>query len=316
MKKILYTRNTTSQDYLADCVFHGLHQLDDLEITDAPRMWYMYSNEFKPKGSRNLSDIYGRGFTMWGHMEETSIDRSDIEQKIVNHYFDLVICSRTDEASPYIELILEHYKANDIISLCGRDEIHIDPRLIGNSSYFIREIINEQNNGKYPGGWNWPEFNSDRVFPISFAFPKVKIQTPLPKTRAWSNVQPGWGAQYVHHTEQDYYNDYRQSLFGRTTKKSGWDCMRHYEIMACRCIPYFADLDGAPRNLMTTLPRDLLLHAKRRVDEQGVEYFMPGQPGWNEYQELEQKIFDHFLANCTTGSLAKYVLDTHQTQSI
>jgi hypothetical protein len=67
---------------------------------------------------------------------------------------------------------------------------------------------------------------------------------------------------------------------------------------------------------MTTLPRELLLHAKRRVDEQGVEYFMPGQPGWNEYQELEQKIFDHFLANCTTGSLAKYVLDTHQNQSI
>jgi len=311
MKKILYTRNTTGQDYLADCVFQGLRNLDDLEVTDAPRMWYMYSSEFKPHGSRNLSDIYGRGFTMWGYMEETPIDRENIEQKIIDHYFDLIIFSRTDETSPYLDLILKHYNADEIIALSGRDEIHIEPKLLGNSSYFIREIINEPINGIYPGGRHWPPFENNKVFPISFGFPKVKIQTPLPKVRPWSNVQPGWGAHYVHHNEQDYYDDYRQSLFGRTTKKAGWDCMRHYEIIACRCIPYFADLAGAPRNLMTTLPRDLLLHAKRRVDEQGVEYFMPGQPGWNEYQELEQKIFDHFLANCTTDSLAKYVLDTH-----
>jgi len=117
MKKILYTRDTTSQDYLADCVFYGLHQHDDLEITDAPRMWYMYSNEFKPIGNRNLSDIYGRGFTMWGHMEEASISRDNIEQKIIDHYFDLVIFSRTDEQSPYLNLVLENYKPNEIISL-------------------------------------------------------------------------------------------------------------------------------------------------------------------------------------------------------
>ena len=310
MKKILFSWAMNGQDYLLDCVFHGLHQLDDVEVTDYPRMWYMYRNEFQPYGKNNLSDIYGRGFTMWGHMDEKFVDRNNIEQKIKDHYFDLIVVGRPEYPIPNLNLILQHYKENEIITLAGNDNIILQPPY-GNSTYFIRGFQNEVVNDIHPGGEYWPAFDVKTVSTAPFGFPKQKIQSALPKTRVWSNMQPVHGA-YMYHNEQDYYDDYRQSLFGRTRKKSGWDCMRHYEIMACRCIPYFEDLAYAPVHSMISLPKELLLYAKHRVDTQGAEYFMPGRPGWAEYQELEQKIFDHFSANCTTENLAKYVLDTHQ----
>jgi hypothetical protein len=318
MKKILFTKRANAEDYLADTLLDGLRQLDDLEVTDAPKIWYMYRNEFVPYGPHTLESRYGKGFTTRGILEDIpSIDRSNIEEKIKNHYFDLIICARTDheQLTPYINLILEHYKEHEIIALDGQDRTYIEQRLIKNSTHFVREILGEPVDGFYPGGssphgWSWQPYHVDDVYPVSFAFPDKKIQTPLPKTRPWSIVLPE--GNHLHRVEQDYYNDYRQSLFGRTRMKSGWDAMRHYEIMACRCIPYFQDLADCPRNTLTTLPKELLLHVKQRVDEKGAEFFMPGNEGWNEYQELEQKIFDHFLENCTTSKLAKYVLNTHQ----
>jgi len=326
MKKILFTKRANAEDYLADALLDGLLQLDDLEVTDAPRIWYMYKNEFVPYGSHTLASRYGKGFTTRGILEERpEIDRSNIEEKIVNHYFDLIICSRTDfeQLTPYIGLILAHYKKHEIIALDGQDKTFIEQLLFKNSTYFVREILGEPVNGFYPGGssphgWSWAPYSVDDVEPISFSFPDSKIQTPLPKTQPWSNAQPegnGSGPHHIHMVEQDYYNDYRQSLFARTKQKSGWDTMRHYEIMGCRCIPYFVDLESCPSNTLTTLPKELLLHVKQRVDEKGATYFMPDQEGWAEYQELSQKIFDHFLANCTTSKMAKYVLDTHQKRT-
>jgi hypothetical protein len=315
-KKILFSTIQGGLDYLNDGVFHGLHQLGEFEITDAPRMWYMYRNEFQPHGPRDLKSLYGRGFTMWGHMDEDpSIDRNNIEQKIIDHYFDLIIVGRPELPIPYLGLIMQHYKEHEIIALSGSDHIHILPPY-GHSTFFIRNFVGQIVDNIHPAGHSGPPFDVRTVSTISFGFPKQKIQTALPKTRPWSDVLPldmNTG-KYIYDSEQEYYDDYRQSLFGKTRKKGGWDCMRHYEIMACRCVPYFEDLADAPADSLTTLPRELLLHVKRRVDEQGADYFMPEQPGWEEYQQLEQRIFDHFLANCTTDSLARYVLDTHQNR--
>ena len=50
-------------------------------------------------------------------------------------------------------------------------------------------------------------------------------------------------------------------MFALTTKKCGWDCMRHYEILANGCIPYFPDIENCPSNTMALLPKELLLKA-------------------------------------------------------
>jgi len=36
------------------------------------------------------------------------------------------------------------------------------------------------------------------------------------------------------------------SKFGITTKRGGWDCLRHYELAANGCVLCFRDLDAKP----------------------------------------------------------------------
>ena len=47
---------------------------------------------------------------------------------------------------------------------------------------------------------------------------------------------------YASNTEEGYYNDLQRSRFAVTTKRAGWDCLRHYEIAANACVPCFRDL--------------------------------------------------------------------------
>lgn len=102
------------------------------------------------------------------------------------------------------------------------------------------------------------------IYPISFSIPSIKIVNEIPtKTQILSSLIPGDGRTYIYKTEEDYYNNYKKSLFAITKCKSGWDCMRHYEILACGTIPYFIDLDKCPNNTMTNFPKKLILETNR-----------------------------------------------------
>jgi len=88
------------------------------------------------------------------------------------------------------------------------------------------------------------------IHPITFSIPKEKIVSKVPfKTKLVSDMIPGDIKTYIYYTEKDYYNEYRQSMFAITFKKGGWDCMRHYEILANGCIPYFQNLEECPKYL-------------------------------------------------------------------
>lgn len=63
--------------------------------------------------------------------------------------------------------------------------------------------------------------------------------------------------------EAKYYDMYCQSMFAITRKKGGWDCLRHYEILAAGCIPIFEDMDNCPLDTMISFPRELLKEAYR-----------------------------------------------------
>ncbi|MBV9960778.1 MAG: hypothetical protein JO072_00905 [Parafilimonas sp.] len=94
------------------------------------------------------------------------------------------------------------------------------------------------------------------VKPISFSIPKKKITKQLTvkaKTFAThivdievANKLYGDTLQEPFETESDYYNDLQHSKFGITTKRAGWDCLRHYEIAANGSIICFKDLDKKP----------------------------------------------------------------------
>lgn len=83
-------------------------------------------------------------------------------------------------------------------------------------------------------------------YPITFSIPESKIinkENCLKKTRFIAPLIPGDNTTYIYNTEKDYYESYQSSYYAITTKKGGWDCLRHYEILANNCIPYFVDIE-------------------------------------------------------------------------
>ena len=98
------------------------------------------------------------------------------------------------------------------------------------------------------------------IYPISFCIPECKIVSDVPsKTRLFAHIVPGQVATYIYGAdEKAYYAGYAESVFGITHKKAGWDCMRHYEILANGCIPYFGNLDACPPQTMTHFPKALV----------------------------------------------------------
>ena len=61
--------------------------------------------------------------------------------------------------------------------------------------------------------------------------------------------------------QAEYYKAYAGARFAVTSKKGGWDCLRHYEIVLAGAMPFFLGIDALPPAAMPTWPRDIVRHA-------------------------------------------------------
>jgi len=105
-------------------------------------------------------------------------------------------------------------------------------------------------------------------YPIGYSIPDeiFKAYRPLrerKKSRLFAPYIPGssHAADYSFSTEESYYEQYGTAMFGITQEKGGWDCLRHYEIIAAGAIPYFLDMENMPENTMTHFPKMLVRQA-------------------------------------------------------
>ena len=106
------------------------------------------------------------------------------------------------------------------------------------------------------------------TYPISFSIPEENIVNDIPnKTKFQSNLIPGDLSTYIYKSKESYYKEYQNSLFAFTYKKGGWDCARHYEILANGCIPYFPTIEECPKNTMFSLPRELIIEGNKLYEE-------------------------------------------------
>jgi hypothetical protein len=149
------------------------------------------------------------------------------------------------------------------------------------------------------------------IHPVTFSFPEEKIVNSLPiKTKMMSDLIPGTSETYIYNNETDYYNEYRKSMFAITTKKGGWDCMRHYEIMGNGCIPYFPDIEKCPTNTMALLPKDLLIEGNALYAKfKGCRVEDLSDADIQQYNILVHKLLDYTRAHLTTVRMAQYILD-------
>lgn len=144
------------------------------------------------------------------------------------------------------------------------------------------------------------------LHPITFSIPEEKMLKGYPiKTKLLSNLIPGDVSTYIYNTEEEYYKEYQSSFFAMTMKKSGWDCMRHYEIMANGSIPYFIDIENCPENTMSLLPKELIIQGNTLYNKFCVDITMECI---KEYYELQKKMMDYTKKYLTTEKMAQYVL--------
>ena len=149
------------------------------------------------------------------------------------------------------------------------------------------------------------------IHPITFSIPKEKIcTTPNVKTKIVSDLIPGVMSTYIYNTEEDYYNEYKKSYFAITKKKAGWDCMRHYEILANGCIPYFIDIENCPKNTMALLPKSLFMEAntlyETKFRNKNINELT--EEDLHEYATLLEKLLEHTTQYLTTDKMAEYIL--------
>lgn len=151
------------------------------------------------------------------------------------------------------------------------------------------------------------------VYPISFSISSKKLCKDIPKkTRILAPLIPGNISTYIYKTEEEYYKMYQESYFAITMEKGGWDCMRHYEIIANRCIPIFLNIEQCPHNIMTKLPK-LLLQEINNFYFKNIQHKNSITEITNEeisnIMFYTEKLYNIIKDELTNKSIAKYILN-------
>lgn len=299
---ILFISPVQGMDYQCDALALGMREVYGDSFVDYPRIPYLYQDY------GDTSTLYGHGFTMTKILSDDSeIDRTAIEDKMRSHFYDLLIFGSVQRTSR--NLIVDasrYYKRHEILLIDGEDQTQMLLGLCGSGIYLKRELAAPH----------------EGVHPIHFAIPASKIGTlPMMKNKVLAHSDPRDRSTYIYYREQDYYRDYAESLFAITCHKSGWDCLRHYEILANRCLPLFLDLAECPETTMTNLPKAELLEALDLFyshsfgnDEYGTSYWS-SEEGHATWLSLFRRIYVKFSARSTTRALAQYVIDVQQKEA-
>lgn len=289
--KILYVTNHMDilkasggflNDFINDATFYGLKELYGNSVVDSTKIITLYK-EYQSQISRR--NLWG-GMTLFWLIDNDDVDRSNIEENIKNKYYDIIIYGAIKRCKDYYDLVTQYYPDNRIICIDGNDESELD-NLYLKHLYFKRELHIEHPN----------------LRPMSCSIPGCKITTRfLDKTQEYGTVIPGVPETYVFTDEQEYYDDYNKSYYGVTTKKAvtgWWESMRTLEILANRCIPFFPELENCPSNILTHLPKTLLIEGR------DLAYNFDKQ----KYFCILDELFEYTKKHLTTKAMAQYIID-------
>jgi hypothetical protein len=298
--KVLFVTNHI-QDYMKDMVYHGLidNGVDVYETYPPHYMMKYYLDSEQSTSSDFVRKFDGnntKGFTVYCKLDhQPNVESPEvIIDKIKSKFYDMVIygCVYTHPWFPqrqcldYLEHVKEHYPKNKVHFIDGADE---PDDFAGQSGLHEYGIV-----------WKRELYDISIANPISFAIPESQFIDHIPtKEKIFGHVVPGYADTYIFEDEKSYYEDYAKSYYGRTCKKMGWDCLRHYEILANRSIPYFTDLKDCPPYIMTSLPKSLILETNK--------YAMKGKIH-PQYDQICEYLFDFSKKNLTTKKLAQLFL--------
>jgi|WetSurMetagenome_2_1015567.scaffolds.fasta_scaffold07621_6 hypothetical protein len=306
---ILFIATTDGIDYECDCVLHGLSEIDDITIYTIHDRYFMYEGN----NEEDLLKLYGMGFTLTNRIPQNKKHIQTIEeakQMISQKFYDVIIYGSILRSNELLDEIVENYPRNRILMVEGEDydlsyptRKKISTKIIPSKGRRYRSI--KQTESLLPKGLYFKREicsdYADRMFSVSFAFPFKDMVTEVPKkTRELAFIIPGKLDTYIYMHEKDYYNGYKEAMWGKTTRKAGWDCMRHYEILANGCIPYFPDIESCPVNTMFNFPKNIIRETNRLYETK--------QYNDASYNYFAKYLLDYTRRYLTTKELAIYIL--------
>jgi hypothetical protein len=277
-KKILYI-NSPRSDFLSDSFLIGLKQLYGDKVIELPLNPYIY----KKSDDSVTAAMHGKGFTLYNLLDSnTGTAYSDaVNLKDV----DLFIFGDIHRQSSVYLQLLPYLNFKNTIILDGEDTPGIYPYYFlwkkpkalflpkphKRHLYFKREIVPNRIN-YYLRYKLVPKFLAahlklhQNILPISFSIPDKKIIKGLPEKKKLFTKHivdeeiavkvEGALTRHPFDNETDYYQDLQISKFGITTKRNGWDCLRHYEIAANGAVICFKQLQNKPSQCA---PHDLII---------------------------------------------------------
>lgn len=269
-------------DYLADSLLIGFRELYGTDCVDYPRKPMMYGE---------FPTVYGRGFTIWSRPIQ------DIRRNEENFTdIDLVIYSNYRRQKPvdWRVLVRNKNQAPRIVYVDGNDDGEVES---GVRPFFKRELLQP----------------CEGVFPIGFGIPGWLVRPLAPDLKSQlhqTHIQdPDFTSEtaYKFTEEKEYYDDLARSFFGITMRKGGWDCMRHYEIMAAGTVVMFKNFDAKPPLCAPHCPHFISYSDKRDFLEKTGRLLTDGKPN-TEYVRILQAQRDWLLENATCTARAGQLL--------
>jgi hypothetical protein len=328
--KILFVTSSI-EDYLADPALHGLRLLYGNDCVDYPKCEILYKN----CPEQTIKQVRGNGFTLYtGLLDDIDLDRFNIETKVSRGYFDLIIISDIQRQfgwfvhfrpwlTPKNCLILDSADTTQAYPATGRwwrrPYYWFLPKVHPYFLYFKREWVPDTHFSI------WKRLLPQRIrelLPqphtlrrVSFGIPEEKVITYLPEKKKdfpkhivdpeVAALVPGSHTSNAFKTEKEYYNDIQESRFGITTKRAGWDCLRHYEIAANGTVMCFRDLDLKPE---TCAPhglseKNVIIYKNAKELMERISNMTP-----QEYQRLQAESLK-WVRGHTSVELAKRIIN-------
>nr|WP_093191719.1 hypothetical protein [Thiocapsa sp. KS1] len=331
--RILYF-TTCHEDYLSNGLLHGLRNLSEHETVDFPKQDILYRN--CPEYIRH--QIRGCGFTLYTDLlDDLEIDRSRISEDISKGLFDLIIISDIWRQFGYFVRFRPWMNRKNTIILDGADAClpypaaglfwrrpyyWFLPRAHREFLYFKREWTSDTRftplTRVLTKGLRRRLPTAATLRRISFSIPESKIilsrphkEKDFPKHIVDAEVAErvqGAATSYAFSSEAEYYADLQSARFGITTKRSGWDCLRHYEIAANASVPCFRDLQLKPDTCAPHGLNDSNCIIYRSADEL---FRRIGLMTDTEYTALQDGALA-WVRSHTTKTIAQYVLSEHR----
>lgn len=292
----------SGEDYLADLFITAMLCDSKVEVWTNYVPEYLYSDYQRPEG------LYGRGYTAFCSVPPglrqssrvTVLSLQALLDSVENKGIDCIIYTSIWRFSAGLSELANSASRREyaLIALDGEDHDCIHPLASLPLTYYKREL----------------SLDVMSIRPISFRVPVYGLPYLMhsrgyipAKNKILAPCDPRFRRSYVFSTQAEYYKQYSSSLFAVTSKKGGWDCLRHYEILANHCIPYFPGIQDKPTTTMAGYPVELQVKANSLYKTLALSAAAVDEDFWRQYREMHRLFMEYFYSECLSYSYCSII---------